>query len=312
MAAESENITDGQVKKRMATFLLKGVVKGVGFFFFLVGLAVILVVLRLAFLVAVVVPHDRAYERTGDNWDLSEETTFEPSVLVFRKSDDVTDETLRALGGRQDVWAIYLLGCPDITDESVELLSHIPNLRRIVLDGCEQLDEPDFSKLSRLKSLTRLSVQNCSGLKDCSFSKIAQLRSLKILQATGCSRVTPAGVAPLASLPLVEFAPPECMITDETIAGLTKFRRLRGLTLAAEKDEVLPLTDEGISTLSKLKKLYCLQLDNCPNVSESSLTELRRNIDSKRSSIYYPELRVTQGRRTIFGKDVLTRSIRNL
>ncbi|MBQ9875328.1 MAG: hypothetical protein IJM30_12815 [Thermoguttaceae bacterium] len=302
VANSSTEITpeaEGAAKKKpsLGRVCWKWSARGIGFLLFLVGLATTLAVGRLVYLVCVAKPLDAAYETIDDNDRdyafIEGETSHwkelsNRKAIVFQRAF-VTDADLKSLVNREDVAAVYLVQCQNITDAGVELLASLPNLRRLVLDGCPRLENPDFSKFSRL-DLKRLSVRNCPKLTDKSARKIAKIRSLKILQMTGCDQLTEKGVLPLASLPLMEFAPPECLLKDETISGITRFERLRDLVIAGKRGEKLPLTDSGIAALGSMRKLRGVRVENCPNVSETALKELCAAANAKRSSIYDWEL----------------------
>lgn len=270
---------DNAEKKRLFLIRWKAI-ECVAFVFFLIGLLTTCWVgsrFYFHFL-------DKQYEETGDNWESRRDGSRALSdleIITFKRAN-VSDAELDSLVGRPDIAAVYLIDCPNISDACLESLSQIPNLRRLVIERCDQLENPDFSKLSRLKQLKRLSVRFCSGLTDESVEKISRLHSLKILHMTGCSRITPKVVSQLRSLPLVEFAPPECVLTDETIVELLKFKRLRCLAIAGNDKDSLSLTDKGVLALSKMKKIQYLWIEDCPNVSDDSLSELASIVNSRR------------------------------
>lgn len=274
--------------------LLWKAIRGVVFLFFVIGLVTTSWIGSRFY----VVFSDQRYEQTGDNWEyrnrVTDEELSDHKILTFKQSS-VTDEELQGLIGRPDIAAVYLIHCPNISDACIETLAQIPNLRRLVIEHCSQLKNPDFSKLARLKTLTRLSVRFCSGLTDNSAKTISRLRSLKILHMAGCSQLTPQCVAKLSSLPLVEFAPPGCVLTDETIDVLVKFKQLRRLVITGYGNESGALTDKGILVLLKMKKIQGLIVEHCPEVSAETLAELAKSINSHRG-MWQHEFKVFSGR----------------
>ena len=281
----NENNANDKANKRSFFALIGKAVKGVVFLFFLLGLT------ATSFVGSRVYSHlaDAYYEKTGEDWDVNgqgRKVSSDPRIRAFRYSN-ITDSELESLAGRRDVFAVYLVSCPNITDKCVESLSRIPNLRRLVIENCGQIQNPDFSKLAKLRKLKRLSVRFCSGLTDESAQKIARLRSLKILHLTGCSSLTPQSVSQFKSLPLVEFAPPECVLKDETVSEITKIKRLRYLYVAGKKDETLPLTETGLAALAEMEKIREIRVENCPNISDESLSEIANKTKAQRGMWEY-------------------------
>ena len=279
------NSAGDKEKKISLTVLSKKVLKGVVFFFFLLGLT------STSFVASRVYSHlaDAYYEKTGEDWDVNgqgRKVSSDPRIRAFRYSN-ITDSELDSLAGRRDVFAVYLVSCPNITDKCVESLSRIPNLRRLVIENCGQIQNPDFSKLAKLRKLKRLSVRFCPCLTDESAQKIARLRSLKILHLTGCSSLTPQSVSQFKSLPLVEFAPPECVLKDETVFEITKIKRLRYLYVAGKKDETLPLTETGLAALAEMEKIREIRVENCPNISDESLSKIANKTKAQRGMWEY-------------------------
>ena len=257
------NNVNGKEKKNSFAVLSKKVLKGVVFLFFLLGFT------ATSFVGSRVYSHlaDAYYEKTGEDWDVNDrghKVRSDPRIRAFRYSN-ITDSELESLAGRRDVFAVYLVSCPNITDKCVESLSRIPNLRRLVIENCGQIQNPDFSKLAKLRKLKRLSVRFCPCLTDESAQKIARLRSLKILHLTGCSSLTPQSVSQFKSLPLVEFAPPECVLKDET----------------------LPLTETGLAALAEMEKIREIRVENCPNISDESLSKIANKTKAQRGMWEY-------------------------
>lgn len=281
----NENNVNDKANKRSFFALAGKAARGVVFFFFLLGLtATTLVASRVYLHLA-----DAYYEKTGEDWDVNgqgRKVSSDPRIRAFRYSN-ITDSELESLAGRRDVFAVYLVSCPNITDKCVESLSRIPNLRRLVIENCGQIQNPDFSKLAKLRKLKRLSVRFCPCLTDESAQKIARLRSLKILHLTGCSSLTPQSVSQFKSLPLVEFAPPECVLKDETVSEITKIKRLRYLYVAGKKDETLPLTETGLAALAEMEKIREIRVENCPNISDESLSEIANKTKAQRGMWEY-------------------------
>lgn len=279
------NNVNGKEKKNSFAVLSKKVLKGVVFLFFLLGFT------ATSFVGSRVYSHlaDAYYEKTGEDWDVNDrghKVRSDPRIRAFRYSN-ITDSELESLAGRRDVFAVYLVSCPNITDKCVESLSRIPNLRRLVIENCGQIQNPDFSKLAKLRKLKRLSVRFCPCLTDESAQKIARLRSLKILHLTGCSSLTPQSVSQFKSLPLVEFAPPECVLKDETVFEITKIKRLRYLYVAGKKDETLPLTETGLAALAEMEKIREIRVENCPNISDESLSKIANKTKAQRGMWEY-------------------------
>ena len=257
------NNVNGKEKKNSFADLSKKVLKGVVFLFFLLGFT------ATSFVGSRVYSHlaDAYYEKTGEDWDVNDrgnKVRSDPRIRAFRYSN-ITDSELESLAGRRDVFAVYLVSCPNITDKCVESLSRIPNLRRLVIENCGQIQNPDFSKLAKLRKLKRLSIRFCPCLTDESAQKIARLRSLKILHLTGCSSLTPQSVSQFKSLPLVEFAPPECVLKDET----------------------LPLTETGLAALAEMEKIREIRVENCPNISDESLSKIANKTKAQRGMWEY-------------------------
>ena len=281
----NENNANDKANKRSFFALIGKAAKGVVFLFFLLGLT------ATSFVGSRVYSHlaDAYYEKTGEDWDVNgqgRKVSSDPRIRAFRYSN-ITDSELESLAGRRDVFAVYLVSCPNITDRCVESLSRIPNLRRLVIENCGQIQNPDFSKLAKLRKLKRLSVRFCPCLTDESAQKIARLRSLKILHLTGCSSLTPQSVSQFKSLPLVEFAPPECVLKDETVSEITKIKRLRYLYVAGKKDETLPLTETGLAALAEMEKIREIRVENCPNISDESLSKIANKTSAQRGMWEY-------------------------
>ncbi len=277
-------IVDAGTKKRFSWRRSIKILDCVLFPFFLIGVLATFLVSN--FLIS---QHmDQRYRDTGDHWGYEHVSKSSEELDIVRFSGkEVTDSELNELVGRRDVAAVYFTSCPNISDACIDSLRKIPNLRRLVFRSCDGLKEADFSKLAHLKKLKRLDLWSCDGLTDKSAETIARLRSLKILNMGGCSQLSVKSVAKLRSLPLAEFAPPECVLNDEAIAELTKFKRLLKLYLKGATGGSNGLTDDGVMTLASMRRLDLILVEDCQSISEEGLKKLEETVNEHRGMWQY-------------------------
>jgi hypothetical protein len=162
----------------------------------------------------------------------------------------------------------------DLGDAEVLALVRFSRLTQVSLAGCTGITDKALQGLSKLTSLEELDLTLCNQITDRGIFYLSLLPALRSLNL-----ITDAGVTSLACLPklkkldLPEFA----RITDRAIAKLAEnAASLEELRLA----NLAELTDEGLTSLAKCKKLRTLSVEECPKVTPAGISALKAALPS--------------------------------
>lgn len=212
---------------------------------------------------------------------------IQPNRLFLNKST-LTDEQLD-----------YVIKLPlkalqvsftNISDKGVEKISRLSNLEVLTMDGCPNITEKAIPYINKLKKLEMLTVAK-TNFGDQEVEQLTEKNNLQMFYLSHCKNVTDK-VLPK----LLKFKKLKVMglggtsITRKTIEGLQAHKTINGLALSHLDltDDMLPdkfksdlaildladnkFTDKSLSKILKLKKLWCLNLSDCPNVSDRGMT----------------------------------------
>ena len=229
-----------------------------------------------------------AYILTGDVTDkqLKSLELIQPNRLILN-STSITDEQLDFIT-KLPLTSLQIT-FTKISDKGVEKISQLSNLEVLSMDACDNITGKSVPYINRLKKLEMLTVARTNfGDKD-----VAQLNednNLQMLFLSHCKKVTDK-VLPV----ILKFKKLKVIglggtsITKKTIVGLQSHKTINGLALSHLKltDDMFPeqfksdlcildlahnsFTDKSLPKILKLKKLWCLNLSHCPNVSKRGM-----------------------------------------
>ncbi|KAK6059596.1 leucine Rich repeat-containing domain protein [Cooperia oncophora] len=229
----------------------------------------------------------------------------------------ITDRALRYISdGCSNLQYLNISWCDNIQDKGVQMiLAGCKGLTTLIMKGCEGLTEQVFANsIDNMKNLEvinllscfvndetvahiargsphlqYLCLSNCTQITDRSLISLSQgCRMLTDIELSGCSLLSDAGFIQLARhcKNLARMDLEDCsLITDATIHSLsTNCSNLSELSLS----HCELITDESIHCLctNNKEKLQVLELDNCPQITDSALSHMRHAKALKRIDLY--------------------------
>ena len=199
-------------------------------------------------------------------------------------------------------WVLSLGGKVTTTDDKISSLLKLPKqpfkITEIYLTAHKNFKAKDLEQLAQLTNLKSLHIEN-AGIKENEFvhlKGLQQLETLTLERSRGRNkRITAVGLEHVTALKnLKELHLMFVAVTDADIVPLTKMTNLQILRLSEAKitnKGLIPLqkmtsltqlglygasniSDEGLKTIGKMKKLYALYLQKT-NVTDAGLKHLK-------------------------------------
>ncbi|KAE9416881.1 hypothetical protein Angca_004313 [Angiostrongylus cantonensis] len=205
--------------------------------------------------------------------------------------DNIQDKGVQmVLAGCKNLTTLIMKGCEGLTEQVfANSIDHMKNLEVINLLSCFANDETVAHIAHGSPHLQYLCLSNCTQITDRSLISLSQgCKMLTDVELSGCSLLTDAGFIQLARhcKGLARMDLEDCsLITDATIHSLST--NCNGLSeLSLSHCELI--TDESIHCLctNNKDKLQVLELDNCPQITDSALSHMRHAKALKRIDLY--------------------------
>ncbi|VDM61287.1 unnamed protein product [Angiostrongylus costaricensis] len=262
----------------------------------------------------------------GSNWQRVDLFTFQKDVkaatvenlarrcggflkkLSLKGCENIQDSALRSFTAKcANIEHLSLYKCKRVTDATCENLGrHCHKLVHLNLENCTAItdralrhirsDKPTIANDETVAHIAHgsphlqyLCLSNCTQITDRSLISLSQgCKMLTDVELSGCSLLTDAGFIQLARhcKGLARMDLEDCsLITDATIHSLST--NCNGLSeLSLSHCELI--TDESIHCLctNNKDKLQVLELDNCPQITDSALSHMRHAKALKRIDLY--------------------------
>jgi len=184
------------------------------------------------------------------------------------------DDAVRPLGALPLV-ALNLAECRELTDAGLRHLASLEELVALSLQQCNRITDGGLRHLRPLRRLSTLNLSWCQRIPDDGLEHLGSLGRLRILELHGCNRLTDRGLKHLprlAGLTKLTLGPSVRGITDAGLASLARLRRLRHLNLSWCEE----ITDEGLGHLEALPALAHLDLMGCSALTDAGLAHIAR------------------------------------
>ncbi|CAI5445259.1 unnamed protein product [Caenorhabditis angaria] len=245
--------------------------------------------------------------------------------LNLENCTSITDRSMRFIGdGCKNLEYLNISWCDSIQDRGIQyIINNCTKLETLILRGCDGLTENVFDqnleqnaeqeglKLENLtkinllgcfindetinnlaviaKNIEYLCISNCSNITDNALISLGNHSfHLKTLEVAGCNLLGDNGFIPLAKgcRYLEKLDLEDCsLISDASINSLANYcGGLKELSLS----HCELLTDESMHNLAAKQRetLEILEVDNCPLLSDSTLSHLRHCKTLKRIDLY--------------------------
>lgn len=168
---------------------------------------------------------------------------------------------------------IYMVDCKALTDSSLKSLSGLKQLTVLNLTNCIRIS--DFGMKQFLDGpasmrLRELNMTNCFLLSDSSIIRMSErCLNLHYLNLRNCEHLTDVAVEHIAGmLSLISVDLSGTSISNEGMSILTKHRRLKELSLS----ECFNITDTGIRTYCKISmSLEHLDVSFCTQLTDETI-----------------------------------------
>ena len=212
---------------------------------------------------------------------------IQPTRLFLSKSS-ITDEQLD-----------YVIKLPlkalqiaftEISDKGVQKISRLTNLEVLSLDGCPNITSKSIPYINKLKKLEMLTVAKTK-FGDAEVEQLTEDNNLQMFYLSHCKNVTDKVLPKLLKLKKLKvIGLGGTSISRKTIVGLQRHKTINGLALSHLNltDDMFPdefkldlcildlannkFTDKSLPKILKLKKLWCLNLSYCPNITDRGMT----------------------------------------
>ncbi len=154
-----------------------------------------------------------------------------------------------------------------ISDKSAKIIGTFTKLRKLVLAGCEAITDVGVAELGNLTNLTYLSLEE-TGISDQAILSLKSMTALQSLDIGGCSKLGDKATEHLKTLTTIcELRITGEKLTDVGVKNLESLAALKELDLSDTS-----VTNSGIESLMKLKKIERIILLRCANISNDCLT----------------------------------------
>ncbi|XP_055468567.1 dynein regulatory complex subunit 6 [Psammomys obesus] len=168
---------------------------------------------------------------------------------------------------------IYMVDCKALTDSSLKSLSGLKQLTVLNLTNCIRISDfgmKQFLDGPASMSLRELNMTNCFLLSDSSIIRMSErCLNLHYLNLRNCEHLTDVAVEHIAGMSsLISVDLSGTSISNEGMSILTKHRRLKELSLS----ECFNITDTGIRTYCKISMcLEHLDVSFCTQLTDETI-----------------------------------------
>ena len=159
-----------------------------------------------------------------------------------RSTLTITDVGAESLGQLTSLESVSVVQY-DVTDKGLTRLSRLANLKELNLSR-NQITDLGAQHVGKMLGLEKL-VLNATDISDRSVTKFGELKKLEVLGLTGTE------------------------ITDRSLAVLSKLPKLEKLYLSRTR-----VSDEGMKLLARSRTLKVLDVSQCKDVTDKSLSHL--------------------------------------
>ncbi|XP_023580075.1 F-box/LRR-repeat protein 13 isoform X2 [Octodon degus] len=197
--------------------------------------------------------------------------------IRFEGNKRITDASFKFIDKNYpDINHIYMVDCKGITDGSLKSLSLLKKLTVLNLTNCVRIGDTGLKQFLDGPSSIRireLNLSNCVNLSDISLVKLAECcQNLNYLSLRNCEHLTDQGIEHIANLfSLVSLDLSGTVISNEGLTALSKHKKLKELSLS----ECYKITNAGIEAFCKSSPiLEHLDVSYCPQLSEEIIKAL--------------------------------------
>ena len=191
-------------------------------------------------------------------------------TLCLDRCCNLGDEGMRSISLCTTLIDLSVGAC-DITNVGFQYLSEMTGLRSLSLVGNSGVQGPDFQTISRLSNLDNLNLSFCHGVMEFDLHALSALTNLVTLSLNGIRSVCDDTLTHLSVLMQLETLDlTEATISDEGVESLTRLHSLTSICL-----EYTNIGDDGLMSLSSLIGLTHLDLYDCYEISDGSVSDFR-------------------------------------
>ena len=147
-------------------------------------------------------------------------------------------------------------------------MTHLTDLS---LNWAGALTDSHLARLAELAALRKLSIWGSAKITDKGLEHVSTLQGLEELTFSHSRSITPRGIARLSRLGnLKDLSMGYMPLKDDAMLPLSQIASLEYVTMRG-----LEITDEGIQSLRGLRHLKRLLIENCKEITEQGVTQLK-------------------------------------
>lgn len=211
------------------------------------------------------------------------------SVLNLRNNALLTGSGLMKLRHLTSLETLDLKGCTRVDSSGVaSLVKHNLMLKTLILSTCVAVTDHVVSELCNRTKLKRLSLSKCFSLTSKSLLQLRNLHELEVLSLSRVIAVNDDVVAVLQQLPLRYLNLRGSLVGDEAIQSLSTMKSLETLSLQ-DCDLV-----QDVSPLAALPSLRHLNVSYCKNLTGESLQPIMERDIIKNINLRGTKVKPTQ------------------
>ncbi|XP_008149545.3 LOW QUALITY PROTEIN: dynein regulatory complex subunit 6 [Eptesicus fuscus] len=207
--------------------------------------------------------------------------------LTINDMPTLTDNCLKALVEHcHRITSVVFIGSPHISDLAFNALSNC-NLRKIRFEGNKRITDSCFKYIDKhYPNISHIYMANCKGITDSSLKSLSPLKQLSVLNLANCIRIGDMGLKQFldgpSSTKIRELNLSNCIqVGDATIQRLSE--RCQNLNYLSLRN-CEQLTDSGVEYILNIYSLISLDLSGT-NISNEGLSTLSRHKKLKELSL---------------------------
>ncbi|XP_005863050.2 PREDICTED: F-box/LRR-repeat protein 13 [Myotis brandtii] len=207
--------------------------------------------------------------------------------LIINDMPTLTDNCLKALVEHcLRITSVVFIGSPHISDLAFKVLSKC-NLRKIRFEGNKRITDSCFKHIDKhYPNISHIYMANCKGITDSSLKSLSPLKQLSVLNLANCIRIGDTGLKQFldgpSSTKLRELNLCNCtQVGDASILRLAE--RCPNLNYLSLRN-CEQLTDSGVEYIINIYSLISLDLSGT-NISNKGLSTLSRHKKLKELSL---------------------------
>ncbi|KAM4874604.1 F-box and leucine-rich repeat protein 13 isoform 2-T2 [Thomomys bottae] len=207
------------------------------------------------------------------------EKCFRITSVVFLGSPHISDYTFKALSKSCSLRKIRFEGNKRITDESFKYIDkYYPNITHIYMVDCKGITDSGLKSLSLLKQLTVLNLANCIRIGDIGLKQFLEGPSstkIRELNLSNCVLLGDSSVVKMAErCPNLHYLSlRNCdHLTDQGLEYIVNIFSLVSVDISGTV-----ICNEGLSILSKHKKLKELTISECYKITDVGIQGFCKN-----------------------------------